>query len=98
MESGVKVYLYNKGFNHSKFIAVDDEMCTIGSANLDYRSFEDDFEVQAIIYDSELTRELRGYFLEDLADSQEVTSEVWESRSRWSKVLEPIAKLLAPLF
>ncbi len=98
VESGVKVYLYNKGFNHSKFIAVDDELCTIGSANLDYRSFEDDFEVQAIIYDSALTRELRDYFLDDLASSDEVTPELWERRSRWSKIMEPVAKLLAPLF
>ena len=98
VESGVKVYLYRKGFNHSKFIAVDDEMCTIGSANLDYRSFEDDFEIQAIIYDSNLTQELRGHFLDDLAESDEVTPELWERRSRWSKIMEPIAKLLSPLF
>lgn len=98
VESGVKVYLYNKGFNHSKFIVIDDEMCTIGSANLDYRSFEDDFEIQAIIYDHDLSCQLSNIFRADLADSDEVTREVWARRSRMSKLIEPVAKLLSPLF
>lgn len=98
MESGVKIYLYKKGFNHSKFIVIDDELCTIGSANLDYRSFEDDFEVQALIYDNATTCRLRDHFLQDLEDASLVTPENWEERSRVSKIMEPIAKLLAPLF
>lgn len=98
MEAGVKVYLYRKGFNHSKFIAVDDELCTIGSANLDYRSFNDDFEVQALIYDNCLTCTLRDDFLNDLRDAEEVTPEMWQKRSRLSKIMEPVARLLAPLF
>lgn len=98
MESGVKVYLYRAGFNHSKFIVIDDELCTVGSANLDYRSFEDDFEVQAIIYDNATTHKLRDHFLRDLESAEEVTAESWPKRSRVSKIMEPIAKLLAPLF
>ncbi len=98
MESGVKVYLYRKGFNHSKFIVIDDELCTVGSANLDYRSFEDDFEVQAIIYDNATTCELRNHFLADLEDAVEVTPDYWAKRPTVSKIMEPIAKLLAPLF
>jgi cardiolipin synthase len=98
MESGVKVYLYQRGFNHSKFIVIDDELCTVGSANLDYRSFEDDFEVQAIIYDNATTCELRNHFLADLEDAVEVTPDYWAKRPTVSKIMEPIAKLLAPLF
>lgn len=98
MESGVKVYLYRAGFNHSKFIVIDDELCTVGSANLDYRSFEDDFEVQAIIYDNATTHKLRDHFLRDLESAEEITAESWSKRSRVSKIMEPIAKLLAPLF
>ncbi len=98
MEAGVKVYLYNKGFNHSKFLLIDDCISSVGSANLDNRSFEDDFEVQAIIYDRAVTEELRGYFLQDLAKSTEITPETWAKRSRLSKIMEPIARLLAPLF
>lgn len=98
MEAGVKVYLYRKGFNHSKFVVIDDELCSVGSANLDYRSFEDDFEVQAIIYDNPTTCALRDDFLADLADAEEITPESWAKRSRLSKVMEPVARLLSPLF
>ena len=98
MEAGVKVYLYKKGFIHSKFIVIDDELCTIGSANLDNRSFEDDFEVQAIIYEDGVAKELKGYFMEDLADSELITREAWEKRSRLSKIMEPLCRLLAPIF
>lgn len=98
MEAGVKIYLYRKGFNHSKFIVVDDELCTIGSANLDYRSFNDDFEVQALIYNNALTCELRDWFLKDLEDADLIRPDEWEKRSRLSKFMEPIARLLAPLF
>ena len=98
MEAGVKVYLYNDGFNHSKFLLIDDCISSVGSANLDNRSFEDDFEVQAIIYDGAITEELKGYFMKDLAMSTEITPEMWRGRSRLSKIMEPIARLLAPLF
>jgi cardiolipin synthase len=98
MDAGVKVYLYKKGFIHSKFIVIDDELCTIGSANLDNRSFDDDFEVQAIIYENSVAKELRGYFMNDLADSELITRQSWEGRSRLSKIMEPICRLLAPIF
>ena len=98
LAAGVRVYLYRNGFNHSKFIVVDDELCTVGSANLDYRSFNDDFEVQALLYDRSITCHLREVFLADLADSEEITSEGWQRRSRTSKLMEPVARLLAPLF
>ena len=98
LAAGVRVYLYRKGFNHSKFIVVDDELCTVGSANLDYRSFYDDFEVQALLYDNSITCHLREVFLADLADSEEITGEGWQRRSRMSKLMEPVARLLAPIF
>ena len=98
LDSGVSVYLYKKGFNHSKFFVIDDEFCSIGSANLDYRSFDTDFEVQAYIYAPEISRELKGYFLADLNDSELVTREKWEHRSRVSKIMEPIARLFGSLF
>jgi cardiolipin synthase len=98
MDAGVKVYLYKKGFIHSKFIVIDDELCTIGSANLDNRSFDDDFEVQAIIYENSVAKELRGYFMNDLADSELITRQNGDRRSRLSKIMEPICRLLAPIF
>ena len=98
LDSGVSVYLYKKGFNHSKFFVIDDELCSIGSANLDYRSFDTDFEVQAYIYDPEISTELKGYFLADLNDSELITRENWERRSRVSKIMEPVARLFGSLF
>ena len=98
LEAGVKVYLYQKGFNHSKFIVIDDELCTIGSANLDHRSFEDDFEIQALIYENSVAQELKGYFLDDLADSKLITPDEWAQRSKWRKIMESLSRLLAPLF
>lgn len=98
LDSGVKVYLYKKGFNHSKFFVIDDEFCSIGSANLDYRSFDTDFEVQAYIYDEATSRELKGYFLDDLADAELITKENWERRPRTSKIMEPVARLFGRLF
>lgn len=98
LDSGVSVYLYKKGFNHSKFFVIDDELCSIGSANLDYRSFDTDFEVQAYIYDPKISTELKGYFLADLKDSELITWEGWEHRSRVSKIMEPVARLFGSLF
>ncbi|MGN1226921.1 MAG: cardiolipin synthase [Candidatus Cryptobacteroides sp.] len=98
LDAGVSVYLYRKGFNHSKFFVIDDEMCSIGSANLDYRSFDTDFEVQAMIYDKDTSLELKSYFLKDLEDSELITSENWEKRPRSSKIMEPIARLFGFLF
>lgn len=98
MQAGVKVYLYNKGFNHSKFLLIDDEVSCIGSANLDHRSFNDDFEIQALIYDRPTTEQLRQDFFADLEQSTEIVPEEWEHRSRLSKIMEPVARLLAPLF
>lgn len=97
LDAGVKVYLYQKGFNHSKFMLIDDQMCSIGSANLDFRSFEDDFEVQAIIYDTATTAELKRHFLDDVAASVEVERELWNSRSKISVLMESLARLLGPL-
>lgn len=98
MAAGVKVYLYKLGFNHSKFVVIDDELCAIGSANLDNRSFNDDFEVQAIIYENAVAKDLKEHFLADIEQSRLVTPDWWEQRSRLSKVMEPISRLLSPLF
>ena len=98
LRAGVRIYLYRRGFVHSKFIVTDDEFCSIGSTNLDYRSFNDDFEVQAFIYDRGHTRVLAERFLGDLKDAEEITLESWASRSRLSKIVEPLARLFAPIF
>src|SRR5690625_6168732 len=73
LQSGVKVYRYKKGFIHAKTIAIDNQLSIIGTANLDYRSFDLNFEVNAVIYNSETTRELRKQFDEDLERDRKST-------------------------
>ena len=97
IEAGIRVYLYKKGFNHSKLIMIDSEFCSVGTANMDIRSFEDNFEVSAIIYDRKIAKELEGYFLHDLERSLEVVQERWEHRPTLHSVYESLARLLSPL-
>ncbi|MCD7962659.1 MAG: cardiolipin synthase [Rikenellaceae bacterium] len=97
LEAKVKVYLYRKGFNHSKIIMIDGMFSSVGTANMDIRSFEDNFEITAILYDSELTHELERQFRSDLNDSVLVKKEEWEKRPVIYSIGESFASLLSPL-
>lgn len=97
LEAGVKIYFYEKGFNHSKLIIIDGEFCSVGSANLDIRSFEDNFEVTALMYDPKIAEELTGYFMADLEDSRPITLDIWEARPDLHGVYESVARLFSPL-
>lgn len=98
IEAGIKVYLYQNGFNHSKILMIDSSFASVGSANMDIRSFEDNFEIAAIIYDKQITTYLENSFLNDLARSVLVTEEEWELRSRKNNLKESVARLFSPLF
>jgi cardiolipin synthase len=92
------VYLYDKGFNHSKFITADGHLSAVGSANIDMRSFEHNFEVMAIIYDEQITKQLEKTFQIDIQNnSYPVNLEKWENRSWYKHAEEGIARLLTPL-
>lgn len=93
VESGVKVYLYKAGFNHSKLLVSDDALCTVGSTNIDFRSFENNFESNAFIYDVQMARRLKEVFLQDVRESvlledvkdlghQTFIQQLWESLVR----------------
>lgn len=97
LEAGIKVYFYQDGFNHSKLIIIDGDFCSVGSANMDIRSFEDNFEVSALIYDKTLAAELETSYKADLRKSRLVTQAHWEQRSAWNATLESLARLLSPL-
>ena len=97
LEAGIKVYQYKKGFNHSKIMMIDDAISTVGTANMDTRSFEQNFEVNAILYNEKLTRELVEYFNNDLNDSVQLEYFEWLNRSRWEKILESFTRLFYPL-
>lgn len=97
LNAGVRIYRYKKGFIHAKTIAIDDQLSIIGTANLDYRSFDLNFEVNAIIYNSETTHELRQHFEEDLLHSEELDKEMWINRNKIRTLFEKVAGLISPL-
>ncbi len=95
--AGIKVYFYTKGFIHSKMTVVDGILSSVGTANLDYRSFSLNFEVNALIYNEDTTKALTAIFKEDLNNSQKILLEEWEQRSRWKILRSSIARLFSPL-
>lgn len=97
LNSGVKIYRYKKGFVHAKTVAIDDQLSIIGTANLDYRSFDLNFEVNAIMYNSETTRELREQFEEDISHSEQIDIVEWLQRNKAKVFFEKIAGLVSPL-
>ena len=97
MQAGVKVYLYRKGFLHSKLWVSDDELSTVGSTNMDFRSFEHNFEANAFFYGKEMALRLREVFLSDQRHCLLLSRKLWSKRSWKNKVIESIVRLLAPL-
>ena len=93
LNSGAKIYIYNDGFLHAKTITVDDEICSIGSSNLDIRSFTLNFEANALIYDSDVSREVRHIFEEDMENSTQLTKQMYRNRSLLIKFKESISRL-----
>lgn len=97
LEAGVKIYFYQAGFSHSKVIVVDDIFSSVGTANLDFRSLETNFEVNAMIYDQEIAQKLAAQFLNDQSKSTQVFLEEWVKRPRFNKIKESFARLLSPM-
>lgn len=97
MQAGVKVYFYKKGFLHSKLMVSDDLLSTVGSTNLDFRSFEHNFEVNAFIYDMNTALEMKEIFLQDQRESMQIFLKNWIKRPGRQKAAESIVRLLAPL-
>lgn len=97
LSSGVKIYTYQNAFIHSKVMMIDDEICSVGSANMDYRSFALNFEVNAFIYDKEIAKKIRAAYEEDIKKSKLLTLEEYKKRSLSIKVKEDIAKLVSPI-
>jgi cardiolipin synthase len=97
LESGARVFLYEKGFSHSKLLMADGQFCSVGTANMDVRSFEHNFEVNAIIYNADFTQRLEKEFLRDLENSRQLSIMEWKKRSRFEQLMENLSRLLAPL-
>ncbi|WP_303966985.1 cardiolipin synthase [Sporosarcina ureae] len=97
LKAGARVYIYENGFIHAKQIVVDDQVSSVGTANIDVRSFRLNFEVNAFIYDREKSHELAEIFEEDIQNSTELTLHAYLERERLIKVKESISRLLSPI-
>lgn len=98
LEAGIETYLFHQGFNHGKYIIVDGRMCSIGTANIDIRSFDHDFEINAFIYDEKLATKLKDIFINYTKQSYFLTKESWNRRPKIIKLGNSFARLLSPMF
>lgn len=94
---GVKILLYEKGFLHAKTIVVDQEVASVGTTNIDTRSFRLNFEVNALIYDEAIVKQLHDLFLHDSEACSELTIERYETRTKLARFKEAVARLLSPI-
>ncbi|RKN82217.1 cardiolipin synthase [Paenibacillus ginsengarvi] len=98
MQAGVRFYQYQKGFVHAKTLIIDRMLATVGTANMDMRSFFSNFEVMAVLYDKSTIIRLEHDFKADLQNSKEIRQNEFENRSRWQRMKESVGRMLAPLF
>ena len=98
VESGVKIYLYKAGFNHSKLLVSDDALCTVGSTNIDFRSFENNFEANAFIYDEQMACRLKDVYLQDVKESV-LLEDVRDlgKQTFMQRLWESLVRLISPL-
>ncbi len=96
LKSGVEVLQYKKGFIHSKTMVVDGELSIVGTANMDLRSFEQNFEVNAFVYDRKTAEELTYIFTTDIKHCKKLSYLTWKRRPFGRKILQSMARLLSP--
>lgn len=95
--AGVKVYFYEPGFMHSKLTVIDDSLTLIGSTNFDIRSFEQNLEVEAFIYNEETALRGKEIFIEDQKSSTAIVLRDWIKRPVWMRFKESFIRLFTPL-
>jgi cardiolipin synthase A/B len=97
LRAGVRVYQYAKGMMHAKVMLIDDEIASVGTANLDNRSMHLNFEVNCLIYTSQAVRRLEESFDRDFADSVQLDYRVYAARPFAGRLLENACRLLSPI-
>ncbi len=97
LKNDIHVYFYKKGMIHSKVMIIDEELATIGTANMDYRSFDNNAEVNAVFFDSELALDLKTHFKTDLKEAVKLDYLTWKKRPYKLKLLGSFGRLIAPL-
>ncbi len=97
LRAGIKIYLYPEGFLHSKMVVADDNFAMVGTANLDSRSLEHNFEVNALVYDQGVAQQLKEDFLKEINISRMLAYHEFRERSWGDKLKEGIGRVLSPL-
>ena len=97
LEAGMKIYEMQGKFLHAKTLISDDMLSVIGSANLDFRSFETNFEINCYLYDPSIARQNKEIFLQDMEHCKEIRYDEWIKRPKWKKFFESVMRLFAPL-
>jgi cardiolipin synthase len=97
LRNGVRIFFYEKGFVHAKTMLMDDCFSVIGTANMDVRSQELNFEVNTLIYDKEINRRLCDIYLADLAESTEIKLDKWKKRPKVNVFFEHLARIFSPI-
>lgn len=94
---GIKIYIYNNGFLHSKTMLVDDLYSTVGSMNQDYRSYDLNFEDNVVFYDKNFNQQMAKSFEADMTNSTLLTKEMIKNQSRWLRTLQAFSRMLSPI-
>ena len=97
LNAGIRIYLYKKGYMHAKTMTIDDSLVTIGSTNIDFRGFEQDFEINAFMYDGRLAVQQREIFLKDQKDAELIDPLEWDKRPLTDKAKESVARVFSPV-
>lgn len=97
LHAGIEIYQYTKGLIHAKTMVCDRKIAMVGTANMDSRSFDLNFEVNAIVYDIETANELHSIFYDDLKDSIKLDAVLWNKRPMYKKLMEKAVRLVSPL-
>jgi cardiolipin synthase len=97
LKRGVEIYQYTKGFVHAKTMVTDGKIAMVGTANMDSRSFDLNFEVNAIVYDSGIAGQLRDIFYEDIKNAEKIDEKAWIKRPIYKQFFEKTARLVSPL-
>jgi cardiolipin synthase len=97
LEAGVSIYRYKRGFVHAKTMVCDGVVAHVGTANLDNRSFDLNFEINAVVYDEKIAESLASKFNEDIKDSDIVDLNEWNNRPLYIKLFEKTLHLFSSL-
>lgn len=97
LKAGIKFYFYLPGMLHAKTMTIDDSFVTTGSVNFDFRSFENNFEGNLLIYSEDVNRRMRDIFFTDLEACRKIRISEWRHRSAYEKTLEALVRLFSPI-